>query len=312
MKNYFSINWLVRCFFVVAVLLPISFLCAQDAPENYSRVYYANDFFRARDLYYTQGVRIELSRAKWAFLFTREGFTPSSLSDPEIRIGDHPYAGVSYAGVRRTWKGVLEGQEDLFLLQGNIGVIGPASGGKQEQTAIHRWIDDEIPMGWGNQITNDLILDVMAGYDRLMFSSRFFDIELGGLARLGTYRTRLDVHGQFRIGIVEPITTRKGKSFSLVYRVSPVAQLVGYDATLQGGLFNDSSPYTVPASDISRAVGRIHTSLDMRFGGFGASFGHTYQTRRFATIDAHAWGELTLVWYGQKIGKIVRGDITVN
>ena len=111
---------------------------------------------------------------------------------------------------------------------------------------------------------------------------------------------------------MEPITTRKGKSFSLVYRVSPVAQLVGYDATLQGGLFNDSSPYTVPASDISRAVARIHTSLDMRFGGFGASFGHTYQTRRFATIDAHAWGELTLVWYGQKIGKIVRGDITVN
>ena len=306
-------NLLISVFLLIQVLMvSTGTVEAQASTDNYFRVFYANDFFRARDLYYTQGLRLELARGKWAFLFTREGFTPSSLADPEIRIGDHPYAGVSYAGVRRTWTGVSDGAADVFFLQGFLGIIGPASGGKQEQTAIHRWIDDEIPMGWGNQIANDLIMDMMVGYDRSILNTRFLDIELGGLARLGTYRTRLDAHGQIRIGIVKPISTRKGKSFSLVYRVTPVAQLVGYDATLQGGLFNGSSPYKVPAEDVARAVGRLHTSLDMRFGGFGASFGHTYQTRRFATIDAHAWGELTLVWYGRKTGKIVRGDIMVN
>jgi len=306
--NSFLFNSLV----ILASLASVNFLAAQDSTENYFRVYYANDFFRARDLYYTQSYRLELNRNLWSFLFTREGFTPSSIADPEIRIGDHPYAGVTYIGVRRTWKGIEGRRNDAFSIQGFLGVIGPVSGGKQEQTSIHRWIGDELPMGWGNQIANDLVLDGMVGYDRLLFENRFLDIELGSLARLGTYRTRLDVHGQIRLGIVEPRTTKKGKSFSLVYRISPVMQLVGYDATLQGGVFNNSSPYTVPTSDISRAVGRIHTALEMRYGGFGASFGHTYQTRRFATIDRHAWGEITLVWYGKKVGRILRGEIGVN
>jgi len=297
---------------VIFSALSFASVHAQDSTENYFRVYYANDFFRARDLYFTQGVRLEKSMQDWAFLFTREGFTPASIADPEIRMGDHPYAGVTYAGVRRTWRNVVAERSDRFFVQGFLGFMGPASGGKQEQTTIHRWIDDELPMGWDNQIANDAVIDAMAGYDRLLFSNRFMDVDAGALGRLGTYRTRLDVHGQIRVGIVEPRTTKKGKSFSLVYRVSPVAQLIGYDATLQGGVFNDSSPYTVPASDVARLVGRIHTSLDMRLGGFGASFGHTYQTSRISTIEPHAWGEITLVWYGRKIGKLVRGEIGVN
>lgn len=301
----------------VTLLISVCFLSsaggfAQDLSEDYFRVYYANDFFRARDLYFTQGVRLEMSRQDWAFLFTREGFTPSSIADPEIRVGDHPYAGITYAGVRRTWKNVTTDANDRLFVQGFLGVMGPVTGGKQEQTTIHRWIDDELPMGWDNQIANDLALDVMAGCDRLLFRNRYLDLEAGALARLGTYRTRANVHGQLRIGIVEPRLTKKGKSFSIVYRVSPVAQLVGYDASLQGGVFNDKSPYTVRSEDIARVVGRIHTSVDARLGGFGASFGHTYQTRRFNTIEPHAWGEITLVWYGKKVGRLLRGEIGVN
>ena len=43
---------------------------------------------------------------------------------------------------------------------------------------------------------------------------------------------------------------------------------IGYDATLQGGLFNHSSPYTISSGDVSRLVFQGSAGLVFSYGGF--------------------------------------------
>ena len=80
--------------------------------DAYFRLNYENDFFSATDIYYTQGIHIELvtpwlrrfplcrllvhprnfSYVRYGIGFEHEGYTPTSYSNPSILYGDRPYA----------------------------------------------------------------------------------------------------------------------------------------------------------------------------------------------------------------------------
>jgi lipid A 3-O-deacylase len=53
-----------------------------------------------------------------------------------------------------------------------MGIIGPGAGGKKFQQAIHRWIKDEPPLGWNNQIRNDLILNYAVDFEKRIFAHK--------------------------------------------------------------------------------------------------------------------------------------------
>ncbi|MFM9971646.1 MAG: lipid A deacylase LpxR family protein, partial [Burkholderiales bacterium] len=59
-----------------------------------------------------------------------------------------------------------EKDDRLISAEIDIGVVGPASGGGDLQTAWHKLIDSPKPLGWGNQIPSEIAFVATAMYKR--------------------------------------------------------------------------------------------------------------------------------------------------
>ena len=86
------------------------------------------------------------------FSIVNQIFTPTDLSKTDLIKEERPYAGWTFfeTGIHKSSKSTLQ---SLYI---QIGAIGPRSYSKQIQIAIHKMTDSDIPMGWDNQIKNEL------------------------------------------------------------------------------------------------------------------------------------------------------------
>lgn len=152
----------------LATACAIAVACGADAQTLTLR--YANDYFAAADQYFTQGIYLGVD-------------------------GERPYAGTFYLGAR-TWR--HPSPQQTWTFDALLGVIGPAALGEEQQSGIHRAIEDKIPMGWRHQIQNGCLLDVGAGFRQNLLSCPRVAADVTAEARLGTFRTRLV--GRLRFG----------------------------------------------------------------------------------------------------------------
>jgi hypothetical protein len=73
------------------------------------------------------------------------------------------------------------------------------------------------------------------------------------------------------------------------------ATAVFYDATLQGGIFNHSSPYTIREKDLSRYVLGASGGLSASFNGISIAFSMYMISPEFATFRRwHKWGRIAI------------------
>ena len=70
----------------------------------------------------------------------------------------------------------------------------------------------------------------------------------------------------------------------------PLFTAVAYDATLQGGLFNTKSPYTITANDIERFTAQIHYGIILQTRTVFFEYFRGEITREFASGDHAKWG----------------------
>ena len=71
----------------------------------------------------------------------------------------------------------------------------------------------------------------------------------------------------------------------------PIVNVIGYDATLQGGLFNDQSPYTIPSHDIERFTAQNNYGVILQTRSLYFEYARTIITREFAARkDAKSGG----------------------
>lgn len=66
--------------------------------------------------------------------------------------------------------------------------------------------------------------------------------------------------------------------------------MIGYDATLQGGLFNKSSPYTIPSSDITRVTFQNNYGLVIIIHKINFEYFQSLLTKEFESGKFHRWG----------------------
>jgi len=87
-----------------------------------------------------------------SFSLANQIFTPKDLNETELIIDDRPYTGWTYA------EAALHKSSDSHLrsLYLQVGYVGPNSKSEEIQTAIHKRTDSELPMGWDNQLKNEL------------------------------------------------------------------------------------------------------------------------------------------------------------
>ena len=281
----------------------------RDTGQPHSwRLAYDNDFFTATDRYYTQGIVLELfdprlarlsaillrgprgSSLRTGIAYQDDGYTPSDLKAPGILRGDHPYVGTKQLRILGIAIDTLRRQRITSSL--TLGIIGQGAGGAAIQTWIHRQTGNTTPRGWVHQIRNDAIVNYEAGIEReVLRAGRSLLLTTSGVARLGTYNTALTAGTTLMLGRVgTPFSARPASRREAYLYVKPQLNVVGYDATLQGGMFNRSSPYTIATGDVARLVYRQQVGIVYRSGSKFIEYYRTDATREFRGAIAHRSG----------------------
>ncbi len=274
---------------------------APDAPHAW-RLIYENDFFAATDRFYTQGIYLEFMSPSLNRSFLRklvytpsqqsvnvgvaygdEGYTGRDLKRSDIIPGDHPWAGTKQLNVFAVAADTV--QHRRISSQLTVGLIGQGAAGREIQTFIHERTGNTIPQGWGNQIRNDVIVNYALGVEQRLFArSSAIELWSGAQARAGTFQTSLSLSSTLMVGKMERW---------FVY-AAPTLRAVGYDATLQGGVFNRSSPYTIKAGDMRRLVFGQRYGVVYRGQRVSLEFFRARNSAEFAGGSAHATGGVSI------------------
>jgi hypothetical protein len=224
----------------------------------------------------------------YGLLIRNDGFTPASLTPNEALIGDRPYASLLFLGHTIVSKDPERGL--TLTAELDTGIIGQAAGGKSQQVAIHSAIrGNQIPLGWDNQIRNDAVLDYYLRLEKTVAASKAADLGVYGEATAGTLYDNVDAGVMGRVGNV-------GVSGKARYYLFGRAEdkLVGYDATLQGGLLNRGSPYALTTEEVRRSVLRADAGFAADFGRWIVEADRTYLSREFSTGLSHEWVEISV------------------
>lgn len=285
--------------------------------DRFYRLNYDNDFFTATDEYYTQGIHMELvSPAMKRFPLNRlmlrpagmqlrygvgaehNGYTPASISDDVIRYGDRPFAACLY--IKGFMTGIDARRKRRLSSSMSVGVIGPAAGAQQMQTSIHKWLDNVTPHGWQHQIHNDLILNYEVNAEHQIFAlSNYLLVDASARVRAGTLSNMAALGVTVMAGVFSsPYDT--GRSYRHRVQVyvytHPEVNAVAYDATLQGGMFNRTSPYTIAASDVQRIVVSHRTGVMIAYRNLYLDYYLSASSKSFKTGKGQAWGGLQIAF----------------
>jgi len=285
--------------------------------DSYFRINYENDFFSGTDEYYTQGIHLELV-APWvkkfplSYLLIRprysyiryglgvehDGYTPTSVTNPAILYGDRPFAACLFA--KNFLIAIDSVKKQRFSTALSTGVIGQAAGGAEMQTSIHKLLGDYTPRGWPNQIHNDVILNYQVDYEKqLVAVGKVFCWDADGIARAGTLSDKAGIGTTLMFGYFDSpfgTTTASGSNFRIYAYERPGINLVGYDATLQGGIFDRTSPYTISANDINRITYENRFGFVVVYRRLYLEYFQSVLSREFRTENFHVWGGIQVAF----------------
>lgn len=280
--------------------------------DSYFRFNYDNDFFAAADKDYTQGYNFELvapfleknplnvlllapngTVSKYGLSIEHIGFTPEQYQRPEIQFGDRPFAAAimlkSFLVATDTAK------KSRITSSLSLGIIGPGAFGREMQAGIHRLTGNKIPLGWRHQIKNDVVLNYRLGYEKRLWSyNNLFSLQARANAQLGTLFTHVSTGINSTVGLIDSPFTGNKRGFRLYLYAQPTLKLVGYDATLQGGLFNRDSPYTISAAAVERFTAQFDFGVVLKTRTLYFEYTRSWITREFETGQASAWGGVNI------------------
>ncbi|CAM4200737.1 lipid A deacylase LpxR family protein [Gillisia limnaea] len=282
--------------------------------ESYFRFNYDNDYFAATDKNYTQGYslefvvpcliknpvnhlffRAESSSNRYGIAVEHIGFTPRNIESPEIQEGDRPFAAAIM--LKSFLISTNFEKRSRFTSSFSLGIIGPGAFGKEMQVGIHKATGNVIPEGWRNQIRNDVVLNYEVGYEKQLFRYRnFLSVQRNSNLQVGTLFTNASVGFNSVAGLINsPFSSEeKQRKFQLYLYAQPLVKIVGYDATLQGGLFSNASPYTIPAGEVERFVGQINYGVVFKINNLYLEYTRTTINREFETGNSANWGGIKL------------------
>lgn len=284
--------------------------------DNYVRFNFEDDYFAGVDYYYTGGVDLEYA-APWIknfllskilihpkYSYIRYGlalesdlYTPTDIGKSCIQYGDRPYAACLF--LKTFLIAIDTNKKQRCSTTLSTGVIGSLAGAMDVQTTIHRALPDNIiPEGWVNQVQNDAILNYQVDYEKQLLSSgRIFSLDADGMARLGTLSDKAGVGittmaGYFDSPFSNEIMTKS--NFRIYAYDHPEIDVIGYDATMEGGVFDHTSPYTISPNDISRFTFQNRFGLVVVTNRVSIEYFRTFITREFNNGLTHAWGGLQI------------------
>lgn len=282
--------------------------------RRYVRFNYDNDYFASRDQDYTQGYNLELvspgirrnpinilllrpknSEIKFGISLEQLGFTPIDIKSDSIQYDDRPFAATI---MLKSFALAIDTIHKSRLSSSfSIGIVGPGAFGKEVQVAFHKAIANTIPEGWRNQIRNDVVVNYEVSYEKqLVRFQDLFSLQTNTTLRAGTLFTNAAVGATTTFGIINgPFSVLKTKKKFLLYGYTKsMLTAIGYDATLQGGLFNRTSPYTIADGDIARLTAYINYGAVFQMRSLYLEYSRVLITREFEAGHSGKWGGIKI------------------
>lgn len=286
--------------------------------NSYLRVVFDNDIFDNTDYYYTNGVRIEyvspslnmFSLGKLlpsvnnadidiqGLSLVQNIYTPVNPDTRDINKNDRPFSAYLTLGLFHKSINIQRGIEVSSEL--SMGIMGPASMGGFVQSSIH----DIEPVGWENQINNDVYLNYSLRLDKLILGHKKFEIKTNANAKIGTIYNNIGTGFKFRYGKFNrfddnaTLLFEKDKKHELKYWMftSVQANIIAYDATLQGGLFNSSNKYVIDDNLINTFVFIASAGIAVYYKSFGLELENFYLSPEFKGAYDFRYGRINLIF----------------
>ncbi|WP_276089056.1 lipid A deacylase LpxR family protein [Pedobacter sp. JY14-1] len=281
-----------------------------------------NDSYLAQgsDRYYTNGLFIYfrhsanqqelkpgLEKKIYEFTAGQKMYNPKSGYVPNPLKQDRPFAGYLYGGFALSW---FRSNESTWKASAEVGTTGPRSLAEDAQELLHNTIGFYKLGGWEYQIRDEFSVNVSAQYTKLMYRSAGNDADLSfeGYVNAGTTFSGAGagvlfrggrINQLFNSGYTNAVIGNHAKTRGLIKRelffyAKPQLNFVGYDATVQGSMFNDRSPVTFGTRKIvfAQQVGVNYSSQR-----FTLDFGMLFKTREIrSTAVAHQFGSITMFY----------------
>jgi lipid A 3-O-deacylase len=307
----------------LAALLSVSELTLAQSHAHEFGFQSDNDSFLAQgsDRYYTNGLFIfyrqalsttgntKLANKVLGLEVGQKMFNPISGSVPNASFVDRPFAAYLYAGANLN---LLYKNESNLKLSAQTGMIGPAALGKQVQNIIHDTFGFYTLNGWQYQIRNNFQLNLSAEYNRLLARNSWIDLSASAYGDIGTGFNGAGVGPLVRIGdfnqLFNSVSTQSTSTRNattpqhnreLFAYYKPQFNYVAYDATVEGGLFQDKQPGGPEIrSTPNRAM--LSQQVGVAYGGkrwvidLAAVF-HTKDVKT-QTFSTHQWGSATVLY----------------
>jgi lipid A 3-O-deacylase len=232
--------------------------------QNEAGIQSDNDGFLAQksDRYYTAGnfgyyrhalkiadtAKSKLANKILGFELGQKIFNPQTGAIPDRIFIDRPFAGYLYLGTNLN---LLYKNESNLKLQARIGMVGQHAFGEEIQDVIHDVIGFYHPTGWQYQVRDAFQLNLSAEYNRLLTRDNHIDLSLTSHADLGTGITGAGAGFLVRLGKFNQLFNSAATTSTVsananlkpfhdsefFFYYKPVLNVVVYDATIQGGLF---------------------------------------------------------------------------
>ena len=290
---------------------------AQDNRQQTPRFFefkFSNDFVFETDRYFTNGLDLAFFSPKFkvkafdALLYpgfhsskelngvniTQHFFTPAELFSSEPIPADRPYASYLQAGIQKI---SLSGANRIKVeTQWQAGLLGKYSGGAFIQNGVHEILPtSRKALGWDNQINADLAINYRYRLEKGLINHHNFIWAPYAESRIGIPFTDLKTGFYFRFGkfnrYFNSFEMNNTRNFEFYFYADLSLRLVGYNATLQGGLFAES-PQTL--AEINRMVSDFKSGFVIRHKRFGIAYEQHFISPEFTLGMPHKWAALSL------------------
>ncbi|MCX6286460.1 MAG: lipid A deacylase LpxR family protein [Bacteroidetes bacterium] len=291
------------------------------------KIGFDNDIFDYTDQFYTNGIRFDYvapafsdnpvkhillpywGKAKnyYGLSVVQNLYTPSTTKVGGILYGDRPYSAYLYFGSFKITNDELHHFRQTSEL--DLGVIGPPSLGGTVQDLFHKYIPyNNEPLGWDYQICTDAVINYNFALEKGVINTRHVQLILTGSGAIGTLYTNFGGGVNLRLGwfndYFSDLGIRKRRVLKAkgdrvtqcFFTIRSAARLVAYDATLEGGMINHNSSYTIPASAISNFVSQSSIGFTVTYGAVGIELEQNVLSPEFSHRWWHAWGHVGLLF----------------
>lgn len=312
----------IKLIFFVLLILGSTTVYAQTHSYEFG-IETDNDSYllQGSDRYYTDGIffyfrhalkvnaNSSLNNKIIGFEAGQKIFNPQSGSvfyngADQTDLVDRPFAAYLYAGANLN---LLFNNESNLKISAQTGFIGPNALGKQIQDFVHDNFGFYHPSGWEYQINNEFQINLSVEYNRLIARGNWVDLSLASYANLGNGFTGAGVGPLVRLGnfnqLFNSVSTQS--TVSRAEKVKPLHQnevffyykpqfnYVAYDATIQGGLFDNHNGLEITKDKepfiFSQRFGVAFTAN--RFVFDIAAIFHTIDDKEM--VQSHQWGAVT-------------------